>query len=87
MMTGIRPRQAHVAEQIWRDSTGQCGKNLLLEGARQVAETHDALGQCPAHARTWIGQSRTAADHVEVSIIDTRLRAVESLLREQTAER
>ena len=32
-------------------------------------------------------QSRTAADHVEVSIIDTRLRAVESLLREQTAER
>ena len=32
-------------------------------------------------------QSRTAADHVEASIIDTRLRAVESLLREQAAER
>jgi len=32
-------------------------------------------------------QSRAAADHVEASIIDTRLRAMESLLREQAAER
>ena len=32
-------------------------------------------------------RSTTAADHVEASIIDTRLRAVESLLREQAAER
>ncbi len=65
----------------------------VLRAVRAEAEAHAArYDYAAAVDRLRAGQdlarqSRTAADHVEVSIIDTRLRAVESLLREQTAER
>ena len=64
-----------------------------LRAVRAEAEAHAArYDYAAAVDRFKAGQdlarqSRSAADHVEASIIDTRLRAVESLLREQAAER
>jgi len=65
----------------------------VLRAVRAEAEAHAArYDYAAAVDRFKAGQdlarqSRSAADHVEASIIDTRLRAVESLLREQAAER
>ncbi|MCW8166136.1 peptidase M48 [Verminephrobacter aporrectodeae subsp. tuberculatae] len=64
-----------------------------LRAVRAEAEAHAA--RCDYGAaldRFRAGQdlarrSTAAADHIEASIIDTRLRAMESLLREQAAER
>lgn len=64
-----------------------------LRAVRAEAEAHAArYDYAAAVDRFKAGQdlargSRSPADHVEASIIDTRLRAVESLLREQAAER
>ncbi|MDD2711833.1 MAG: M48 family metalloprotease [Simplicispira sp.] len=64
-----------------------------LRAVRAEAEAHAArYDYAAAVDRFRAGQdvarkSRAAADFVEASIIDTRLRAVESLLREQAAER
>ena len=73
--------------QIWQ------AQGLLLRAVRAEAEAHAArYDYAAAVDRFKAGQdlarrSTTAADFVEASIIDTRLRAVESLLREQAAER
>jgi len=86
----LHPRDAgvwHLLAQVWQ-AQGQ-----LLRSVRAEAEAHAArYDYAAAVDRLRAGQdlarqSRTAADHVEASIIDTRLRAVESLLREQAAER
>lgn len=64
-----------------------------LRGIRAEAEAHAArYDYAAAVDRFKAGQDMarrgaSAADHIEASIIDTRLRAVESLLREQATER
>lgn len=64
-----------------------------LRAVRAEAEAHAArYDYAAAVDRFKAGQDLarrggTAADHIEASIIDTRLRAVELLLREQAAER
>ena len=86
----LHPRDAgawQLLASVWQ-AQGQ-----MLRAVRAEAEAHAArYDYAAAVDRFRAGQdlarqSRTAADHVEASIIDTRLRAVESLLREQTAER
>ncbi|WP_312302376.1 M48 family metalloprotease [Pulveribacter sp.] len=73
--------------QVWRQQ-GQNLRAVRAEAEAQVAH-HDYAA---AVDRFKAGQdlarkSAGAADYIEASIIDTRLRAVESLLREQAAER
>ncbi|MCW8178318.1 peptidase M48, partial [Verminephrobacter eiseniae] len=64
-----------------------------LRAVRAEAEAHAARYDYAAAAdRFKAGQdlarrSGAAVDHIDASIIDTRLRAMESLLREQAAER
>ena len=64
-----------------------------LRAIRAEAEAHAArYDYAAAVDRFKAGQDLArrggaAADHIEASIIDTRLRATESLLREQAAER
>ena len=86
----LHPRDAgmwQLLSSVWQ-AQGQ-----PLRAVRAEAEAHAArYDYAAAVDRFKAGQdlarqSRTAADHVEASIIDTRLRAVESLLREQAAER
>ena len=86
----LHPRDAGAwlqLAQLWQ-AQGQA-----LRAVRSEAEAHAArYDYAAAVDRFKAGQdlarrSTTAADHVEASIIDTRLRAVESLLREQAAER
>ena len=86
----LHPRDAgawQLLASLWQ-AQGQ-----VLRAVRAEAEAHAArYDYAAAVDRLRAGQdlarqNRTAADHVEASIIDTRLRAVESLLREQTAER
>mgnify|MGYP006151101863 FL=1 len=85
----LHPRDAgmwQLLSSVWQ-AQGQ-----PLRAVRAEAEAHAArYDYAAAVDRFKAGQdlarqSRTAADHVEASIIDTRLRAVESLLREQAAE-
>lgn len=86
----LHPRDAgmwQLLSSVWQ-AQGQ-----PLRAVRAEAEAHAArYDYAAAVDRFKAGQdlarqSRTAADHVEASIIDTRLRAMESLLREQAAER
>ena len=71
-----------------RDAQGQ-----PLRAVRAEAEVHAArYDYAAAVDRFKAGQdlarrSTSADDHFEASIIDTRLRSVQSLLREQAAER
>lgn len=68
-------------------------QNQGLRAIRAEAEAHAArYDYAAAVDRFKAGQDMArrggaAADHIEASIIDTRLRAMESLLREQAAER
>lgn len=84
------PRDATVWQalaQVWQ----QQGQPLRAVGAE--AEAHAArYDYAAAVDRFKAGQdlarrSSAAGDYIEASIIDTRLRAVESLLKEQAAER
>ncbi len=65
----------------------------VLRAVRAEAEAHAARYDYAAAVdrfkagQALVRKSRAADDFVEASIIDTRLRAVESLLREQAAER
>lgn len=86
----LHPRDAsawQLLASVWQ-AQGQ-----VLRAVRAEAEAHAArYDYAAAVDRFKAGQdlargSRAPADHVEASIIDTRLRAVESLLREQAAER
>lgn len=84
------PRDAgmwQMLASVWQ-RTGQ-----PLRAIRAEAEAHAArYDYAAAVDRFKAGQdlarrSTSAGDHIEASIIDTRLKAVELLLREQTAER
>ena len=84
------PRDATVWQalaQVWQ----QQGQSL--RAVRAEAEAHAArYDYAAAVDRFKAGQdlarrSSAAGDYIEASIIDTRLRAVESLLKEQAAER
>ena len=67
---------------------GQVLRAVRAEGEARAAQYDYAAAVDRFKAgQALAAQSGTPADYVEVSIIDTRLRAVQSLLREQTAER
>jgi len=73
--------------QVWRDE-GQVLRSIRAEAEAQVAH-YDYAG---AVDRFRAGQdlarkSSSSQDYIEASVIDTRLRAVKSLLDEQTRER
>ena len=73
--------------QVWRDE-GQVLRSIRAEAEVQVAH-YDYAG---AVDRFRAGQdlarkSSSSQDYIEASVIDTRLRAVKSLLDEQTRER
>ncbi|MFN3375105.1 MAG: M48 family metalloprotease [Burkholderiaceae bacterium] len=81
------PRDASAWQRLAaaRQALGQ-----TLRAVRAEAEAHAArYDYAAAIDRLKAGQelARSGADYVEASIIDTRLRAVESALREQAAER
>jgi len=86
----LHPRDAGAWQQlasVWQ-AQGQTLRAVRAEAEAHVAR-HDyaaAVDRFKA-GQDLARQSRAADDHVEASIIDTRLRAVESLLREQAAER
>ncbi len=86
----LHPRDAgawHFLASVWQ------GQGQRLRAVRAEAEAHVARYDYAAAVdrfkagQALARQSTAAGDFVEASIIDTRLRAVESLLREQAAER
>ena len=86
----LHPRDAgawHLLASVWQ------GQGQMLRAVRAEAEAHAARYDYAAAVdrfkagQALARQSTAAGDFVEASIIDTRLRAVESLLREQAAER
>ncbi len=73
--------------QVWR-AQGQGLRALRAEAEAQVAQYDYAAAVDRFRAGQELARnSGAAADFIEASIIDTRLRAVQSLLREQAAER
>ncbi len=84
------PRDAaawQLLAQVWRGQ-GQGLRAIRAEAEGQVARQDLAAAVDRFKAGQDLARkSGAAADYVEASIIDTRLRAVESLLREQAAER
>ncbi len=72
-------------------STAQAAQGQALRAIRSEAEARVASLDYPAALdRLRAAQDlarRGMPDHIEASIIDTRARAVESLLREQALER
>ncbi|WP_313070654.1 M48 family metalloprotease [Melaminivora sp.] len=84
------PRDAaawQLLAQVWQQQ-GQTLRAVRAEAEAQVARYDYAAAVDRFKAGQDLARkSGAAADHIEASIIDTRLRAVESLLREQAAER
>ncbi len=86
----LHPRDAGAWHALARVSQAQ-GQGL--RAVRAEAEAHAARYDYAAAVdrfkagQALARQSSAAGDFVEASIIDTRLRAVESLLREQASER
>jgi predicted Zn-dependent protease len=67
---------------------GQVLRAVRAEGEGRAAQYDYAAAVDRFKAgQALAAKSSTPADYVEVSIIDTRLRAMQSLLREQAAER
>ena len=84
------PQDAAAWQALARASreTGQPLRALRAEAESFVAQYDYAAAVDRFKAGQQLAQrSGTSADHFEASIIDTRLRAVQSLLREQTAQR
>jgi predicted Zn-dependent protease len=85
-----QPRDATAWQQL---SSAYTAQGQALRAIRAEAESHvarldyaaalDRFKAAQDMVRRWTG----GADHIEASIIDTRARQVESLLREQTLER
>ncbi len=88
--TTTHPRDAaawQLLAQVWQQQ-GQGLRAIRAEAESQVARQDYAAAVDRFKAGQDLARrSGGAADYVEASIIDTRLRAVESLLREQAAER
>ena len=86
----LHPRDA-TAWQLLATALNQQGQTLRAiraDAEAQVAhlDYKAALDRFKA-AQDWVRTRGTVADHVDASIIDTRARQVELLLREQTLER
>ncbi|MFN3438365.1 MAG: M48 family metalloprotease [Acidovorax sp.] len=92
LQTWVATHARDAAAWQWLATAWQA-QNQPLRAIRAEAEAHAArYDYAAAVDRFKAGQDvarrgGAAADHIEASIIDTRLRAVELLLREQTAER
>lgn len=92
LQTWVATHPRDAAAWQWLATSWQA-QNQPLRAIRAEAEAHAArYDYAAAVDRFKAGQDMArrggaAADHIEASIIDTRLRAVELLLREQTAER
>nr|MBP7353945.1 peptidase M48 [Comamonas sp.] len=84
------PQDAAAWQALARASreSGQPLRALRAEAEASVAQYDYAAAVDRFKAGQQLGQrSGAQADHFEASIIDTRLRAVQALLREQTAQR
>jgi predicted Zn-dependent protease len=84
-----RPRDAQAWQQL---SAAYTAQGRTLQAVRAEAEVHAArLDYAAARDRLKAAQELarqgSAVDHIEASIIDTRSRQIESLLREQALER
>ncbi len=92
LQTWVATHPRDAAAWQWLASSWQA-QNQPLRAIRAEAEVHAArYDYAAAVDRFKAGQDLArrggaGVDHIEASIIDTRLRAVELLLREQTAER
>ena len=92
LQTWVATHPRDAAAWQWLASSWQA-QNQPLRAIRAEAEVHAARYDYTAAVdRFKAGQDLArrggaGVDHIEASIIDTRLRAVELLLREQTAER
>ena len=85
-----RPHDAaawQLLAQVWQQQ-GQALRAIRADAEAQVAlRDYTAAVDRFKAGQDLARRSGAAADYIEASIIDTRLRAVESLLREQAAER
>ena len=86
----LYPRDAaawQALAQLWQ-AQGQPLRALRAEGEARAAHYDYAAAVDRFRAGQELARrSGTQNDHFEASIIDTRLRATQELLREQTAER
>lgn len=86
----LHPRDAGAWQALasnWQ-AQGQVLRAVRAEGEARLAQYDYAAAVDRFKAgQSLAAQSRTPADYVEASILDTRLRAAQSLLREQAAER
>jgi len=86
----LHPRDAGMWQALasnWQ-AQGQVLRAVRAEGEARAAQYDYAAAVDRFKAgQALAAKSSTPADYVEASIIDTRLRAVQSLLREQAAER
>jgi predicted Zn-dependent protease len=91
LQTWVRPSPDAAAWQALARASRESGqplRALRAEAEASVAHYDYAAAVDRFKAGQQLGQrSGAQADHFEASIIDTRLRAVQALLREQTAQR
>jgi predicted Zn-dependent protease len=85
----LHPRDAAAWQMLGRANTAQ---GQVLRAIRAQAEAQVALMDYSAavdrfKAAQGMSRSMAGVDHIEASIIDTRTRQVQSLLREQALER
>lgn len=93
LWVAAHPRDAQAWQLL---STAYAAQGQTLRAIRADAETHVAMLDYPAAldrlkaAQQWLRQDRlnkVAVDHIDASIIDTRHRQVEALLKEQALDR
>ncbi len=85
----LHPRDAAAWQMLGRANTaqGQVLRALRAEAEAQVAWLDYAAAVDRFKAAQGLARSMSSVDHIEASIIDTRSRQVQSLLREQALER
>jgi hypothetical protein len=82
-----RRRQAAAVAGLCRRRGSSCGRCARIAEARAAQLDFTAALDRFKAAQDLVRKGGTGADHIEASIIDSRTRAVESLLREQALER
>ncbi len=85
----LRPRDAGAWQMLGRANAaqGQTLRAIRAEAEAQVALMDYAAAVDRFKAAQGLARSTPGVDHIEASIIDTRTRQVQSLLREQALER
>jgi predicted Zn-dependent protease len=85
----LHPRDAGAWQMLGRANTaqGQILRAIRAEAEAQVALMDYAAAVDRFKAAQGLARSTPGVDHIEASIIDTRTRQVQSLLREQALER